>query len=116
MPDFSIILQSPEVRQIVQENILERSFHDALFPRLMFRGEASPVPWPAGIGDTQIFSAPGLIPVDTRPLVPGQDPVPASYPMEQWTAQLQQYAGTIDTHMPTSMVAIVNLFRRGAVR
>jgi len=114
MPDFSIILQSPEVRQIVQENILERSFHDALFPRLMFRGEASPVPWPAGIGDTQIFSAPGLIPTDTRPLTPGADPVPVSYPMEQWTAQLQQYAGTIDTHMPTSMVAIVNLFLRNA--
>jgi len=114
MPDFSVILQSPEVRQIVQENILERAFHDALFPRLMFRAEASPVPWPAGIGDTQIFSAPGLIPVDARPLTPGTDPDPVTYPMEQWTAQLQQYAGTVDTHMPTSMLAIINLFLRNA--
>lgn len=114
MPDFSIILQSPEVRSIVQENILERAFHDALFPRLLFRGEATPQPWPAGIGDTQIFSAPGLIPVNAQPLRPGVDPDPVTYPMEQWTSQLQQYASSIDTHMPTSMAAIANLFLRNA--
>lgn len=114
MPDFSVILQSPEVRSIVQENILERAFHDALFPRLLFRSEATPQPWPAGVGDSQIFTAPGLIPVDARPLRPGQDPSPVSYPSEQWVAQLQQYAGTTDTHMPTSMVAIANLFLRNA--
>lgn len=114
MPDFSVILQSPEVRAVVQENLLERAFHDALFPRLLFRGEATPVAWPAGSGDTQVFSAPGLIPVDASPLTPGVDPVPTSYALEQWTAQLQQYAGTIDTHMPTSMQAIVDLFLRNA--
>ena len=112
MADFSVILQSPEVRQIVQENFLERQFHDALFPKTLFRAEATPVAWPAGVGDTQIFSAPGLIPVDARPTAPGVDPTPASYPIEQWQAQLQQYSGTIDTHMPTSMVAIANLFLR----
>jgi len=114
VPDFSIILQSPEVRAIVQENLLERAFHDALFPRLLFRGEATPVAWPAGSGDQQIFTAPGLIPVDAEPLAPGTDPTPVSYPLEQWTAQLQQYAGTIDTNMPTSMQAIVDLFLRNA--
>jgi len=114
VPDFSIILQSPEVRAIVQENLLERAFHDALFPRLLFRGEATPVSWPAGSGDTQVFTAPGLIPVDAEPVQPGTDPTPVSYPLEQWTAQLQQYAGTIDTNMPTSMQAIVDLFMRNA--
>lgn len=112
--DFSTILQTPEVRALVQENLLERAFHDALFPRLMFRGEATPVPWPGGVGDNQIFSAPGLMTVDARPLVPGQDPTPGTYPVEQWEAQLQQYAGTIDTHMPTSVQAIANLFLRNA--
>jgi hypothetical protein len=34
--------------------------------------------------------------------------------VEQWEAQLQQYSSTIDTHMPTSMVAIANLFLRNA--
>lgn len=112
--DFSVIVQSPQIRAIVQENLLERAFHDALFPRLLYRGEATPVPWPEGVGDTQVFSAPGLIPVDARPLVPGTDPTPVSYSMEQWTSQLNQYASTIDTHMPTSMVAIANLFLRNA--
>lgn len=114
MPDFSVILQSPEVRALVQENLLERAFHDALFPRLLFRGEGTPVPWPAGVGDNMIFTAPGLIPIDATPLAPGTDPTPVTFPAEQWQAQLQQYAGTIDTHMPTSMVAIANLFLRNA--
>lgn len=114
MPDFSVILQSPEVRSVVQEGYLERAFHDALFPRLLFRGEATPQAWPAGVGDTQVFTAPGLIPVDLKPLRPGVDPLPQSYPLEQWVSQIQQYAGTIDTHMPTSMVAIVNMFLRNA--
>ena len=114
MPDFSTILQTPEIRAIVQENLLERAFHDALFPRLLFRGEATPVAWPTGVGDTQIFSAPGLIPVDATPLAPGVDPTPVTYPIEQWEAQLNQYAGTIDTHMPTSITAIANLFLRNA--
>lgn len=114
MPDFSVILQAPEVRAVVQENILERAFHDALFPRMLFRAEVTPVPWPAGIGDTMIFSAPGVAPIDATPLQPGVDPEPITYPMEQWSAQIQQYAGTIDTHMPTSMLAIVNLFLRNA--
>jgi hypothetical protein len=114
MPDFSTILQTSEIRAIVQENLLERAFHDSLFPRLLFRSEAVPVPWPTGIGDTQIFSAPGLIPIDARPLVPGNDPNPSTYAIEQWEAHLATYAGTIDTHMPTSIVAIANLFLRNA--
>lgn len=114
MPDFSVILQSSEVRAIVQENLLERAFHDALFPYLQFRGEVAPVVWPAGIGDTQIFSAPGLMPINCKPLRPGEDPEPMTYPLEQWTAQLNQYSGSVDTHMPTSMLAIANLFMRNA--
>src|SRR5215472_6024131 len=114
MPDFSVILQTPEVRNIVQENLLERAFHDALFPRLLFRAEATPQAWPGGVGDTQLFTAPGLIPPDARPLIPGQDPDVATYQVEQWSAQLQQYGKAIDTHMPTSIVAIVNLFMRNA--
>lgn len=112
--DFSIILQSPQIRPLVQENALERAFHDALFPRLLFRGEATSQEWPAGVGDTQLFSAPGLLPTKAKPSIPGTDPLPQTWPSEQWPAQLQQYDGTIDTHMPTSMVAIANLFLRNA--
>lgn len=112
MPDFSVILQSDAVRPLVQQGLLERAFHDALFPKQLFRSEATPEKWPGHIGDEQIFSAPGLIPPKMKPSVPGVDPTPKSYPTEQWTAQLQQYDDTIDTHMPTSAVAIADLFLR----
>ena len=114
MPDFSVIAQDPTVRALVQENLLERQFHDALFPRTLFRGEATPVEWPTGVGDTQIFSAPGLIEPNMEPLKPGVDPTPKTYSVEQWFAQLQQYGDTIDTKMPGSMVAIASLFMRNA--
>lgn len=112
MPDFSIIAQTPAVRAIVQEGMLERVFHDALFPSLQFRGEAVPQLWTAGVGDTLFFTAPGLITPDASPIVPGQDASVATYPLEQWMAQVQQYGKSIDTDMPTSMVAIANLFLR----
>jgi len=112
MPDFSTILQNAEVRAVVQENTLERAFHDNLYANILYRGEATPVPWPAGVGDTQIFTSPGLMPVDMRPRVPGTDPTPKTYALEQWTAQMQQYDGTIDTHMPSSYSAIAQLFLR----
>lgn len=114
MPDFSTILQTPDVRAIVQEKILERAFHDALFPRSLFRGEAAPQLWPANVGDTMVFTGPGLIRPKMRALTPGVDPTPSTYAFEQWTAQLQQYADAVDTHMPSSVVAIANLFLRNA--
>jgi N4-gp56 family major capsid protein len=114
MPDFSTILQAPEIRALVQENILERAFHDALFPRLLFRGEATPQVWPGNVGDTMVFTGTGLIKSKQKPLVPGTDPTPSTYTSEQWTAQIQQYADSVDTHMPTSITAIANLFLRNA--
>jgi len=114
MPDFSVIAQAPEIRALVQDGILERAFHDSLFPRLLYRGEATPVLWPANIGDRQIFTGTGLLPKQQRPLVPGNDPVPQSFSAEQWEAVAQQYASSIDTHMPTAIVAIANLFYRNA--
>jgi hypothetical protein len=114
MPDFSTIIQDPTIRQIVQENILERAFHDALFPRLLYRGEATPQLWPANVGDSMVFTGVGLIKPKMAPLAPGLDPTPSSYQSEQWPATIQQYADTIDTHMPTSIVAIANLFLRNA--
>jgi len=114
LPDFSTILQDPTIRALVQENILERAFHDALFPRLLFRGEATPTQWPANVGDTMVFTGAGLIRPKLRPLAPGTDPLPSTYQSEQWSAQLQQYADTIDTHMPSSIVAIADLFLRNS--
>lgn len=114
MPNFSTISQDPTVRALVQDGLLERAFHDALFPRLLFRGEAMPQLWPNNVGDNMVFTGVGLMSPKMQPLVPGSDPVPSTYQSEQWTAQLQQYADTVDTHMPTSITAIANLFLRNA--
>lgn len=114
MTDFSIIVQSPEIRALVQENTLERAFHDALFPRLLFRGEATAELWAGQVGDSMTFTGAGLIKPKTKPLVPGADPVPSTWTSEQWSATLNLYADAIDTNMPTSMVAIANLFLRNA--
>lgn len=114
MADFSVISQDPVIRQLVQENLLERAFHDALFPRLLFRMEAVPQQFPGNLGDTIIFTGAGLIKPKTKPLYPGMDPSPSTYASEQWNATVQQYADSIDTHMPTAAVAIADLFLRNA--
>ena len=114
MPDYSVILQTPQIRSLVQEKILERAFHEAMFPRLLFRAEAAEVEWPANVGDSQVFTGVGLMKPKLKPLAPGVDPVPSDYEKEQWEATLQQYADSIDTHMPTSVNAIANLFLRNA--
>ncbi len=50
--------------------------------------------------------------VDTTPLTPGVDPIPASYSTEQWEVEANQYGKPIDTHMPSSYVALASLFLR----
>lgn len=114
MPSFSTIAQDPVVRDLVQTNTLVRQFKDALFPDLIFRADSDPEVWPGQVGDEMIWSAPGLISPKTKPLKPRQDPQPSSYAVEQWSATLQQWADTIDTHIPTSTQAVVDLFMRNA--
>src|SRR5262249_9227022 len=84
------------------------------FPRLMFRGEAEPIVWPANVGDTMVFTGTGLIKKKLKPVTPGTDPQPSSYQYEQWTAQLNQYADTIDTPIAAWIVAIASLMYRNA--
>ena len=77
---FSTITQSPMIRALVQDGLLERAFHDALFPRILFRGEAEAVIFPGNVGDTLIFTGAGLIPPKQAPLKPGTDPTPSTWP------------------------------------
>jgi hypothetical protein len=106
--DFSTILQTPTFRALVQENALDRVFHDALYPKQLFREEFDSERWEANVGDNKTFTGKGLMKVKLRPLIPGQDPTPADYRLEQWFAQQQQYANTIDTNLPTAYAACVN--------
>ena len=104
-----------ELVNIIQDNTLQRMFHDALYPRLLFRSEAQPELWPANLGERMLMTRAGLISVDTTPLTPGTDPTPAGYAMEQWVAEAKQWGNSIDTHMPTSYVTMASTFLRNTV-
>ena len=110
----SVLLSDPTLLSVVQNGIMERSFHDALVPNNLYRGEAMRVKFAGGIGTTMTFTGAGLMATDGRPVTPGNDPVPGSYGVEHWFATIQQYGGTIPTHMPSSAVAIADLFLRNA--
>lgn len=101
-----------EISSLIQDRTLERMFHDALFPRLLFRMEVSPEKWPVNLGERQVFTRTGLIPVKTQPLKPGEDPKPSSYATEQWEAEAAQHGDAIDTHMPTSYVTLASQYLR----
>jgi N4-gp56 family major capsid protein len=101
-----------EIVNLIQERVLERIFHDALFPRLLYRAEAVPELWPVNLGERMAFTRVGLMPVTMTPLVPGADPVPGSYASEQWEAEARQFGNAIDTHMPSSYVTLAPLFLR----
>lgn len=102
----------PLVLDLVQKGLIERGFHDSLFPNLAYRSEATFEEWGANSGEEIVMSRPGLLPPNVTPLTPGVDPTPQTPTFEQWTAQLKRYADTLDIHMPTSAVAAANLFMR----
>jgi len=102
----------PAVLKLQQEGLLERSFHDGLFPALLFRGEAEVDTWPEHAGTEMLFTRPGLMAPVTEPIAPGTDPQSQTVPYEQWVAQLVRYANSIDTHIPTSVTANGDLFLR----
>jgi hypothetical protein len=102
----------PIIVNLQQQNLLERAFHDGLYPNLAYRAEAMPEMWDAQTGQTILMSRPGLLKPSVQPLVPGTEPTGQTVPYEQWIATLNQYADSIDTHMPSSTVSNANLFLR----
>lgn len=104
-----------ELVNMLQDRTLERVFHDALLGRLLYRSEALAELWQANLGERVVQTRVGLLPVKTKPLVPGQDPTPSSFAIEQWVAEARQYGDTIDTHMPTNYVTLAPIFLRNTV-
>lgn len=74
---------SANIINLLQDRTLERVFHDALYPNMLYRAEATPDLWEANIGQRMVFTKTGLIAPDTTPITPGQDPGMASYDTEQ---------------------------------
>ena len=112
MPGGVLVGVPASVAQLQQQGLLERAFHDGLFPNLAYRAEAMPEEWPANTGQQIFMTRPGLLKPQTQALQPGADPVGQTIPFEQWQATLSQYADSIDIHMPTAMTVNANLFLR----
>lgn len=101
----------PTIVELVQQGLLERSFHDGLFPALLYRNEAQMEEWVANTGTEIFMTRPGLLAPVTTPLA-GGDPIPQTVNFEQWVMRLLRYGSTIDTDVPTSVLANSNLFLR----
>lgn len=102
----------PIISELNQKGLLERAFHDGLFPNLAYRAEAMPEEWPANTGQEIVMTRAGLLKPTVTPLTPGSEPAGQTVPYEQWVATLAQFADSIDTHMPTSTTANANLLLR----
>lgn len=100
MPAQFISLVPPIVRELHQEGLLERAFHDALVPNLLFRGEAQREEADAQIGTSIFMTRRGLLPVNVTPRTAvGGDPLPQTLAYEQWISTLDRYYDTIDTSL-----------------
>lgn len=95
---------------LLQQGLLERAFHDGLYPNLAYRAEAMPEEWEGNTGQQRFITRRGLLKPTVTPLAVGADPVGQTLLYEQWTATLSQYADSIDTNMLTSATALSNLF------
>lgn len=103
---FSTIIETPEVRAIVQDHGLEKKFWDGLYPSNLYRKEAGQGErWQGMIGDAKTMTGNGLLPVKAKPIRPGGDATVQKYPREQWLARLEVYGVSQDTHLPTNSVA-----------
>ena len=102
----------PGLSSLIQTNTLQRKFYDALFPALLYRADTTPEMWAANLGEKMVMTRTGLIPVALQPLIPGSDPVSQAYATEQWTVEANQYAGLVNTNMPSSYVSLASIFLR----
>lgn len=111
---MSIIPGLAGIAPIIQDQTLQRRFHDAVFPELLFRREASRELWEANQGDRLVKTRGSLLEPTLAPTPAGEDPKPVAEAFEQWSILARQYDKTIDTQMPTSRAALASKFARDA--
>ena len=111
---MSIIPSLSFLDPIIQDNTLRRMFHDQLYPELLYRMEAIPEKWEAQQGDTYIETRGSDLPVITKPLKAGSDPVPTREAYEQWKLVADQHSNGLDTQLPPSRAAMASKFAKDA--
>jgi hypothetical protein len=110
---MSLIVGIPAaVVSLVQTGLLQRAFHDGLYPALQYRAEAQFEEWEGNTGVELFETRPGLLPAITEALEPGVDPEAQDVAYEQWSTTISQYSGAKDVNMVSSSTAASNLFLR----
>lgn len=107
---FSVIAQDKTTRALVQDGLLARKFLDGLFPNLLFMAEAEEDQFEGNVGDSKTFTGKGLLAYSTAPMAPRTDPNPRQNTFEQWSVQMQKWADSVDSDMPSSTTAAASLF------
>jgi len=108
------------LQPIIQQNMLEREFQDALQSVTAFRSIASREPFPNNIGETLTKTRRGLKAPVTTPLTPANNTnldnglTPASWTVEQYSLAINMYGDTIDLNMVTSQVGLASQFLQNA--
>jgi hypothetical protein len=105
---MSIIPAFGSIESVIQNDTLARVIHEALYPQTLYRSMAIPEVWPAGEGQTVLFSKKSLIPPNTRSRVPGKTNDPATVTYEHWRGTLRKKGDYIPTDMPSSGIAITS--------
>jgi hypothetical protein len=103
------------IQAMMQNGLLYRAFEDALVPEFLFPSIATTRPWAGNLGDTTIFTRPGLLAPTTTPIT-GNDPGTATYSIEQYSATMDQYGNAMDTNLLQSAMTLSSKFLEDTVR
>ena len=109
--NFPAVLQP-----IIQQNMLEREFQDALRSKLGYRAIADRMTFNVGIGETLTKTRAGLKPSVTTPTNAAANTnldnglTPTQSAVEQFTLTINHYAATTDLNMVTSRVGLASQF------
>ncbi len=101
------------VRAMIQEGLLERTFHDSLFPTLLFRKEFNGEQWTER-AQQMVKTKRGLIAPNMGRLGPKEDPTPKTYDVEQWDAFIYHHGDTVDTDTVVAGLTLADLVESDA--
>ena len=112
MATFTNILEDAQTRAVVQQGLLERTFHDSLISMFQYRKMVEPKLVAGRDGDDGVSSAAGLLAPFMSPIKPGTEPPVVTNEFEQWKYTLNTYGTQTFTDKPSSAMAISSLFDR----
>lgn len=108
---MAIIPELAGLEALIQDNLLEKVYHDALWPDQLFRKEARvEPPWNAHEGDVKVKTRDSLLTPIVTPTPAGVDATPSNSAKEQWSVQACQYDNSSDVQMPSSRAALASLY------